>query len=68
MSVFGIHCTFFIALPIRLKTCRFIFFYFYKTKCARPKNRLLLRGFACLSAPDRHWARNLSRPDQVMLK
>ena len=47
MIEYGIHCTFFIALPIRLKTCRFIFFpLFYKAKCAGSKNGVRLRGFA----------------------
>ena len=32
-----------------------------KAKCACPKNRVHLRGFARMRAPDRHRARNLSR-------
>ena len=46
MIVFGIHCNFFIDLPIRLKTCRSdVLFPFDKAKCKRPKNRVRLRGF-----------------------
>ena len=60
--VFGIHSYFFIALPIQLKHCRSnVFFLFYKTKCARQKNRELLRGFALPRAPDWHRLPNLSR-------
>ena len=29
MTVFSIHCNFFTVLPIRLKTCRAVFFLFY---------------------------------------
>ena len=69
MIVFGIHCNFFIVLPIRLKTCRSSFFVlFYKAKCSRPKNRVRLRGFARPSSPDRHRACNLSRPGHVISK
>ena len=49
MIVLGIHCNFFIDLPIRLKTYRsdvFFVFRFDKLKCKRPKNRVRLRGFA----------------------
>ena len=36
MIVFRIHCTFFIALTIRLKACGSnVFFLLYKAKCAR---------------------------------
>ena len=81
MIVFRIHSSFFIVLPIRLKTYilyfyilyyiyyiyiflyNIIFFVFYKAKCARPKNRALIRDFAGPNVPDRHWARNLSMPD-----
>ena len=38
MPVFGIHCTFFIALPIRLKTCRFIFFFLQDKMCSPEKS------------------------------
>ena len=37
MIEIGIHCNFFIDLPIRLRTCRSNGF-FYKTKFARSKN------------------------------
>ena len=64
MIVFGIHCNFFIVLPIRLKTCSFNgFFNFYKAKCACQKNQEGLRGFALPTAPDWHLARNFSRLD-----
>ena len=62
MIAYGIHCNFFIVLPIRLKTCRSNGFFFYKAKCARPKNGARLRGLARLSAVDWHQARKLSRP------
>ena len=62
MIVFGIQFNFFIVLPIPLKTCRSNVF-FYKAKCARPKNRARLRDFPRPSALDRHLERNLSRPD-----
>ena len=54
MIVFGIQCTFFIVLPIRLKKCRYNTFFFYKARGVRPNKRACLRGFA-------HRARNLSR-------
>ena len=58
MIVFEIHCTFFIALPIRLKTCRCnVFPLLYKEKSVNPKNRACLSGFARPSMPDRHRAR-----------
>ena len=64
MIVFGIHCNFFIVLPIRLKTCSFNgFFNFYKAKCACQKNQAGLRGFARPTTPDWHLARNFSRLD-----
>ena len=64
MIVFGIYSKFFIFLSIRLKTCRsnVLFSFFYKAKCARPKNRTRLRGFARPSVLDRHRTHNLSRP------
>ena len=46
MIAFGIHCNFFIVLPIRLKTCRsndFLFFTRQNVR-ARPKNRARLKG------------------------
>ena len=40
-----------------------------KEKCTLPKNRTCLRDFARPSAPDRHRARNLPRPDhQIMFE
>ena len=38
----------------------------FKATCAHPKNWARLRGFACLSAPDRHRARNFSRPESTI--
>ena len=46
MIVFGIHCNFSIPLPVGLKARSIGFFVFYKAKCACPKNRAFLRGFA----------------------
>ena len=48
MIVFGIYCDFFIVLPIWLRTSisNVFFVFFYKAKCARPKNRARLRGDA----------------------
>ena len=52
MIVFGIHCNFLIALPIRLKTCRpNVFFLFTKQNVLA---KICLRGFVHPSAPDRH--------------
>ena len=67
--VFKIHCNFFIVLTIRLKTCRSnSFFVFWKAKCAHPKNRACLWGFARSSGHDRHRPRNLSGPDMQYLE
>ena len=44
MTEFGIHCNFFIVLPIRLKIRRC--FYYYKTKVSLSKNWTRLWGFA----------------------
>ena len=64
MIVFGIYCDFFIVLPIWLRTSisNVFFGFFYKAKCARPKNRARLRGDARSSVLDGHRARNLSKP------
>ena len=43
------------------------FFFFYKAKCARPKNRARLRGFVRQSVPDRHRASDLSSPEKITL-
>ena len=39
--------------------------FIYKAKHAHPQNQARLRGFTRLSALDWHWARNLSRPEQI---
>ena len=68
MIVFGIQCNFLIVLPIRLKNCiSNVFFSSYKAKYARPLDRGRLRGFAHPSAPDRHRAHNLSRPEVLLM-
>ena len=41
------------------------FFHIDKTKVARPKRQARPRGFVGPSAPDRHRARNFSKPENV---
>ena len=52
-KVFGIHCNFYIVLPVRLEICRSAFFFVPRQK---------------VCAPDLHRARNLSRPGYVGLE
>lgn len=67
--LFGIQFNFFIVLLIGLKIWRSNdFFLFYKSKRAHPKIWPFLRGFARLSPPDQHRARNLPRPEVVLPK
>ena len=61
MTVFGIHCNFFIVLPIRLKTCRCISLLFFTKQNTRDFSGTSQR----FCAPERHRTRNLSRPDNV---
>ena len=62
--LFGIHYNFFHCFTY-LFDCKFVdlmVFLFHKTKFGHPKYRAHLRSLARLSVPDRHRARNLSRP------
>ena len=54
MIVFGIHCNFFIVLPIRLKICRSNGF-FYKTECVHQKKWACLIGFVFRACPIGIW-------------
>ena len=54
MIIFGIHCNFFIVLPIRLKICRSNGF-FYKTECVHQKTWTCLIGFVSRARPIGIW-------------
>ena len=68
MMVFGTHCNFFIFLPIGLKTCRSNVFFFFTRQNISTRKIGRLRGFTRPSAPERHRARSLSRPDSHRTK
>ena len=56
------HCNFLIILPIPQETCsRMVFFFFAR------QNMCALGDFAHQNAPDRHRARNFSRPEFVFI-
>ena len=64
MIVFGIHSNFFIVLPVQLKTSVFSIL---QGKMCTPENLARCRGFTRPSSPDRHRARNFSRPSYALI-
>ena len=61
--VFGVHCNFFIVLPIRLKICRSIEFSLSQDKMCPSEKSGALKDFTCPSAPNQYLACNLSSPE-----
>ena len=64
MIVFGIHCNFFIVLPIRLKPCRSNGFLCFTMQNVRARKLSTSQRFSEL---DRHRTHNLSRPEDAVL-